>query len=122
MRIVSSLTKVFAFAALVLLGHPDTASAQLTFTGASITNNTLSVTISGPGASATVPVTVSTAAGQANTLNPPTINTTDGTNWLGLTGFNGNGATFSVYIDPRFTANLAPNGHYTGTVTLTANA
>src|SRR5205823_769988 len=122
MRTLNHLTKLFAFAALVMLGHPDTASAQaLTFSGNSIANNTLSVSIAGPGSGAG-PITVTvvpTAGGTVTDVCPCNISTQPvSIPWIQTSGFT-SGNSFTVTITN--TSGLSANTTYNGSVAVNAN-
>lgn len=109
---INRLTVVLALATLVLLGHPDTASAQLTFNPVS----PLALTIPGPGQTTTQGVTVTSSTITVNTITVSSVSSPGGT-WLGalVTGNN----TFTVQI--QNTGSLAPNTNYSGTIRITAN-
>ena len=65
LRKLNDLIQLVAVAALVLMGHPDTALAQLTYSP----NQSLVESISGPGGTATDSVTVSSTAGTVTALS-----------------------------------------------------
>ena len=114
------LTVALAAAAVVLLGHPDTARAQsLTFSPSSV-----GLTISGPGGVAG-PTSVSVSSGTAiSSLFISGINTSDHTNWLCATA---SGNTVNVYAGTGncgftpTTTQLAHNQNYTGTISVQGN-
>src|SRR5258706_2810237 len=118
MRAFNRLTNVLAFAAVVVLGHPDTASAQsLTFSP-----NPVVFTIAGPGGTAAAQtITITSSAGSNVNFCPCNTSTQSGSgNWLVSSGFT-TGNTFTLSIDGGVTANLAPNTTYTGSVFVNQN-
>jgi hypothetical protein len=114
------LTKALVLAAVVLLGHPDTARAQLFFTP-----NPVPFTISGPGGTAG-PTSVSVSANtQITSLSVSNINTASGGNWL--CAIPSGTTTVNVYIGSgncsvaATTTQLAANQNYTGTIVVQGN-
>jgi len=117
----NNLTKASVLAAVVLLGHPDTARAQnLTFTPA-----TLGFTISGPGGtSGPMSVAVSSTA-TITSLLISSINTSDRTNWLcavvsGTNTVNVSVGSGACGFTPT-TSQLAFNQTYSGTIGVQGN-
>ncbi len=111
MRKLNHFIQLLAMAALVLLGHPDTALAQLVFTP----TNFVSLSIGGPGqtASATLSVTSSSNAAATN-VGFNNIVTQDGTNWL-CPSVSGNQITVSIGSGcGSSTTQLLPNTTYDG--------
>ena len=117
------LAEFSAVATLVLLGHPDTAKAQLAFQPSPV-----AFTINGPGGTASQSVIVNSTNGTSITsLFVSNINTcpagvtapcsTAGPNWLLSGGVNGN----TVTLNASNTSNLTPGAMYYATVVITAN-
>src|SRR5947208_2797493 len=110
MRTLNRLIKVSALAAVVLLGHPDTASAQLTFSPAS----PVALSISGPGATTSQAMTVSSSSTTISSMFVTAINTSNNGNWLSTDPsgqFSGNSFTLRV----NNTSGLVTGQTYTGT-------
>jgi len=123
LRKLSRLAELLAVASLVLLGHPDTANAQLAFQPSPV-----AFSITGPGGTASQTVTVTSTNGTSiNSLFVSNINTcpagvmapcnTAGPNWLQPGGVSSNSVTLNV----ANTSNLTPGANYYGTVVITAN-
>ncbi len=113
------LTEVLAVATLVLLGHPDTARAQLIFNPSSVT-----ASIPGPGGTYG-PAQISVSSASAiSSLVVAAINTSDRTNWLCATP---SGTTLiNVYVGTGgcsgvTSTGLIANGNYSGFITVQAN-
>lgn len=117
MRNLNVLNRLLVFAAPILLGHPDTALAQsLTFSPSAVT-----LSISGPGSTASTPVSVSSSAGIGGALQVASITTSDRTNWLCA---QPSGASLTVSIGTGCSgvssSQLSNNQTYTGQITVTA--
>jgi uncharacterized protein (TIGR03437 family) len=118
LRKINRLTEVLAFAAVVLLGNPDTASAQTL----SFSPNPVVFTITGPGQAAVAQtVTVTASSGSVSNMSIGSISTSNGTNWLTASPV-GSGNTLTVGLVDTVTANLAPNTTYTGIISVSANS
>ena len=113
---LNRLTELLAIFTLVLLGHPDTASAQLFFSP-----SPAQLSISGPGGTAG-PLSVNVSAPSPLTsLTINSINTTTGGNWLCAVVSSAN--TLNIYIGTTAgscltttSTQLAANQSYTGTI------
>ena len=86
MRKLNRVVEVLALAAVVFVGRPDTAMAQGTLnfsTATGMSANTLTISITGPGATNSASVTVTSTAGTVGTLTVTSTPTVGGSgNWL----------------------------------------
>jgi Viral BACON domain len=113
-RKLKHLTEVLALAALVLLGHPDTLSAQtLTFSP-----NPIAFPITGPGQVTNAVVTFTSSTIAITSIQIPAINSIPlSANWLNATVTGSN--TMNVII--QNTSSLSNNTTYNGTIHVQAN-
>jgi Viral BACON domain len=118
LRKFKRLTELFTVAAVVLLGHPDTARSQtLTFS-----QNPVTLSITGPGStSQPTTLSVSSTVQLTGSLQVTTINTSDRTNWL-CAQPNGTSLTLTAGTgcSGATTNQLSNNQTYTAQVTVTA--
>ena len=112
MQKLNRLTEVLVLATVAWLGHPDTASAQLVYTPA-----TLDFTITGPGGSAASQTVTLTSSSGAVNCNAISSISTPGVNpaWLSASC---SGNTVTVSIVASATAALSINTNYSGSVSL----
>src|SRR5881628_220587 len=112
-RKLNGLKVVLALAVVALLGNPDTLSAQsLTFSP-----STAAIAISGPGATGTLGIVVSSTTVTITSIFPANIGTTSGGNWLSATVTGAN--TMNVVI--QNTSSLSLNTTYSGSIHVQAN-
>ena len=118
MRKLNNLIQLLAVAFVVLLGHPDTALAQLLFNPL----NQVTLNIGGPGQTATAPtITVTSTGTPVTSLSISNVVTSDGTLWLCPSAI---GSTISVSVGSgcgTITTQLAVNTTYNGSFMVTAN-
>jgi uncharacterized protein (TIGR03437 family) len=122
-RKLNRVVELFALAAVVFVGRPDTAfAANLNFfQNNAPVQNPLVISIAGPGSSNSATMTVTTN-GTLGTLAQPTVNTGSGGNWLCATT-SGNMLTVSVGSatcgGSVSTSQLQANLSYNGNVSVT---
>jgi uncharacterized protein (TIGR03437 family) len=118
LRKLNHLIHLLALGTLVLLGHPDTARAQLLFNPL----NQVTLNIGGPGQTATAPtITVTSTTTPVTSLSISNVVTSDGTLWLCPSAI---GSTISVSVGSgcgTITTQLSVNTTYNGSFMVTAN-